>query len=271
MRIQQSRTRVPLQYVGVSGAMAASAIFQMVSTTQGAVLAPVMTTAQKNAIASPTPFLVVADSTLGRLEYYNGAAWGGIGAGSSAGNVSLQAATPGTVQTGHINVSGTVMAGAFSGPLTGNASSATLWGTYAAITGPTQARTITFADADQTVANLTGTQTLTNKRINPRLDTVASSATPTPNGDTTDFYYITALAEAATFGAPTGTPVEGQRLIIRIKDNATARALAWNAIYRAGTDVVLPTTTVISKTMYCNFIYNATDTKWDFTGLAGGF
>ncbi len=168
-------------------------------------------------------------------------------------------------------MTGNVHATTFIGALTGNASTATKWGAYAAIAGPTQARTITFADADQTVANLTGTQTLTNKRINPRLDTVASSATPTPNGDTTDFYYITALAEAATFGAPTGTPVEGQRLLIRIKDNATARALAWNAIYRAGTDVVLPTTTVISKTMYCNFIYNAADTKWDFTGTAGGF
>lgn len=34
--------------------------------------------------------------------------------------VKLQAATPGTPQTGHINVSGTVIAGGFSGPLTGN-------------------------------------------------------------------------------------------------------------------------------------------------------
>ena len=34
--------------------------------------------------------------------------------------VSLQAATPGSAQTGHVNVSGTVIAGGFSGPLTGN-------------------------------------------------------------------------------------------------------------------------------------------------------
>jgi hypothetical protein len=100
-----------------------------------------------------------------------------------------------------------------------------------------------------------------NKKVNTA--TVASSATPTPNMDITDEYTITALAEAATFGAPTGTLVNGRKLIIRIKDNGTARVLNWNAIYRAGTDVALPTTTVISKTMYCGFIYNSTDIKWD--------
>jgi len=100
-----------------------------------------------------------------------------------------------------------------------------------------------------------------------RTTTIASSATPTPNVDITDIYTITALAEAAAFGAPTGTPVNGQKLIIRIKDNATARALTWNAIYRAGTDVALPTTTVISKTLYCGFIYNSTDSKWDLIAV----
>ncbi len=124
MLIQLSRTRVPLQYVGVSGAMAASAIFQMVSTTQGAVLAPVMTTAQKNAIATPTTGLVVYDSNLGRLEYYNGAAWGAVG-GAVGTYVNLQATTPGTAQTGHINISGTVIATTFSGALSGTATNAT--------------------------------------------------------------------------------------------------------------------------------------------------
>ena len=113
------------------------------------------------------------------------------------------------------------------------------------------------------VIGTTDTQTLTNKRINPREITEASNATPTPNSDTTDIHTITALAEAATFGAPTGTPVQGQKLIIRIKDNATARALDWNAIYRASSDLALPTTTVSSKTLYCGFIYNSTDSKWD--------
>ena len=121
------------------------------------------------------------------------------------------------------------------------------------------------------IVGKTTTQTLTNKRITKREVTIASSATPTPNSDITDIYTITALAEAATFGAPTGTPTQGQTLLIRIKDNATARALSWNAIYRAGTDLALPTTTVLSKTMYVGFIYNITDTKWDLMMVTGGF
>jgi hypothetical protein len=111
------------------------------------------------------------------------------------------------------------------------------------------------------------TVTLTNKRINPRVTSVASSATPTPNIANEDIYILTALAEAATFGAPTGTPVQGQKLIIRIKDNASARALGWNGVYRASTDLALPTTTVISKTMYLGFIYNATDNKFDLLAV----
>ena len=99
-----------------------------------------------------------------------------------------------------------------------------------------------------------------------RVTSITSSATPAPDVDTTDLYLITALAEAAVFGVPTGTPVQGQKLIIRIKDNATAHALSWNAIYRViGT--TLPLTTVISKTLYLGFIYNSTDTKWDLLAV----
>ncbi len=102
-----------------------------------------------------------------------------------------------------------------------------------------------------------------------RPGTIASSATPTPDIDTVDVYTVTALAETATFGAPTGTETNGQRLIIRIEDNGTARVLAWNAAYRAGTDVALPLTTVLGKVMYCGFIWNSTDSKWDLIAVTG--
>lgn len=117
------------------------------------------------------------------------------------------------------------------------------------------------------VATNAGTQTLTNKRVTPRVSTTASSATPTPNADTDDQYQVTALAEAATFGAPTGTPTNGQKLTIRIEDNGTARALGFNAAYRAGADISLPTTTVLGKVMYLGFIWNSTDSIWDLVAL----
>ncbi len=107
-----------------------------------------------------------------------------------------------------------------------------------------------------------------------RVTSEASNATPTPNADTTDVHIITAQAAAATFGAPTGTSTQGQMLIVRIKDNGTARALSWNSGaggYRASSDLALPTTTTVSKTLYCGFMYNATDSKWDLLAKLDNF
>lgn len=113
-------------------------------------------------------------------------------------------------------------------------------------------------------ATLTGAETLTNKRIQPRVGTVASSATPAISTDTVDVFTITALAAAITSMSSglTGTPVEGQRIVLRIKDNGTARAIAWGASWRA-VGVTLPTTTVANKTTYVGAAYNAADSVWD--------
>lgn len=113
----------------------------------------------------------------------------------------------------------------------------------------------------------TGAQNLINKRITPRTTVTSSSSTPTPDISTTDLYILSALAVNATFGAPTGNPVAGEKLMIRIKDNGTARTLGYNAIYRA-IGITLPTTTVINKTLYLGMIYNNIDTKWDVIAVA---
>jgi hypothetical protein len=104
-------------------------------------------------------------------------------------------------------------------------------------------------------------------RIVPRVVTITTNVTPTPNGDTTDQYEITAQSTSATFGAPTGTLYAGQKLTIRITDNGTGQALSWNAIYRA-IGVVLPFETVANKTIYVGCIYNATVTKWDVIAVS---
>lgn len=104
-----------------------------------------------------------------------------------------------------------------------------------------------------------------------RVNTITSSSTPSPDADTTDLFTVTALAAAATFAAPSGTPADGQKLMVRIKDNGTAQTLAWNSIYRSSTDVALPTTTTISKTMYVGFQYNGADSKWDCLAVNDGF
>ena len=117
------------------------------------------------------------------------------------------------------------------------------------------------------VVGTSDTQTLTNKRITQRVFSTNTATTPAPDSDNYDVVAITALASAAAWSAPSGTPTHGQKLIIRIKDDGTARALTYNAIYRA-VGATLPTTTVISKTLYLGFIYNSTDTKWDLVAVS---
>lgn len=100
----------------------------------------------------------------------------------------------------------------------------------------------------------------------PNVQAVASAATVTPTAGN-DMVVITAQAAALTLANPTGTWLQGQGCVIRIKDNATARAITYGTNYRA-VGVVRPTTTVISKTLYIGIIYNATDTKWDIVSVA---
>lgn len=104
---------------------------------------------------------------------------------------------------------------------------------------------------------------LAKRPLVPRVTSVASSATPTPDADTTDLYDLTALAAAAAFATPTGTPVNGQPLTIRIKDNGTARGLTYSAAYVAG-GVALPATTVLSKILTLSWLYNTANAlnKW---------
>jgi hypothetical protein len=117
-----------------------------------------------------------------------------------------------------------------------------------------------------TVVGNSDTQTLTNKRIDPRTSTSAATATLTPDISAFDQYNLTAQDQALTVAAPTGTPVDGNKLILRILDNGTARAITWNATYTViGT--TLPTTTTASKMLYVGCIYNSTNTRWDVVAV----
>ena len=116
--------------------------------------------------------------------------------------------------------------------------------------------------AGASIATYSGTETLTNKRIDPRVTSAASASTLTPDISASDVYAYTALAAGLTINAPTGTPVDGDKLMFRLLDNGTSRALTWNATYTV-IGVTLPTATTISKTTYVGCIYNANNTRWD--------
>lgn len=123
------------------------------------------------------------------------------------------------------------------------------------------------ANATGGFATIDGTATLTNKRINPRTSSTASTATLTPDISANDQYNLTAQAVGLTVAAPTGTPVDGNKLIIRILDNGTGQTISWNATYTV-IGVTLPTTTTANKMVYVGCIYNSTNTRWDVVAVA---
>jgi len=131
-----------------------------------------------------------------------------------------------------------------------------------------------YAKTSDITVTADSTTTFTNKRINPRIVTATSYTTDTGTAldvSTCDEFDVTAQAGALKLNNPGGTPVNGQKLIVRIKDNGTARALTYDTQFRASTDLSLPTTTVLSKTLYMGFVYNSADTKWDLLAVLNNF
>jgi hypothetical protein len=157
------------------------------------------------------------------------------------------------------------------GRATGTGTSNSIGGEFSAEGTTTNKYALKLLDGTQAIGKYLKCVTTDGKAnwgdvvVNPIVQTVASSATVTPVS-TNDLVTITAQAVGLTLANPTGTFVEGQALMIRIKDNGTARTIAFDTNYRA-IGITLPTTTVISKTLYLGIIYNSTDGKFDIVGL----
>lgn len=108
--------------------------------------------------------------------------------------------------------------------------------------------------------------TLSGKRIDSRIHVIASPTSPyIPDVSLYDQICITNLANALTFDAPIGSPVNGTKLLFRIA-STTAQTLSWNATYTV-IGVILPTTTTANKTIYVGCIYNADATRWDVVSV----
>lgn len=106
------------------------------------------------------------------------------------------------------------------------------------------------------------TRTLTNARITKRVQTVGLSPTPTISGDLYDQGNIYNLNTNMTSLIISGTPTDGQMMMVRIMDDGTARSLAFgSSIISSGTST-LPTTTVPSKVHHVGLIWDAAKSKW---------
>ena len=119
-----------------------------------------------------------------------------------------------------------------------------------------------------TIVGTSDTQTLTNKRVTPRVSTAISSATPTINTDNVDIYGLTAQAVNITSFTTnlTGTPTDGQKLWVYIVGTA-ARSITWGASFETST-ATLPTTTVTTNRLDIGFVWNAATSKWRCVGSA---
>ncbi len=147
-------------------------------------------------------------------------------------------------------------------------------------TGNTLTKATLTAGSGISVTNGSGSITLAASNVPgtsvsgqyaPRVSSAASPSSISLDIGSYDQYVVTALANSLSFPASTtGSPVNGNKIIIRIKDDGTARALSWTTSgagsFRA-IGVTLPTTTVVSKVLYVGCIYNSTESYWDVVAV----
>lgn len=96
---------------------------------------------------------------------------------------------------------------------------------------------------------------------------VTNPASLAPSITNFDNFAVIGQAQGLQILAPVGTLTDGRTIAIRVKDNGTARALAFDTIYRGSSEAPLPNATVVGKVTYMGFQYNGDDAKWDLLAL----
>jgi hypothetical protein len=107
-----------------------------------------------------------------------------------------------------------------------------------------------------------------SKLLNTMVQQATSESSISIDVDVMQIKAVSALGSAAGIPAPGGTPTNGQKLTIRIKDNGTARVLTWTTTaggFRAVNGAVLPLATLgtVSDVLIVDCMYNLTDNLWD--------
>lgn len=104
-------------------------------------------------------------------------------------------------------------------------------------------------------------------RTKPRISVAESTATLTPNIDTDNIYELSAQAQALTIANPTGTPNDGDVLIIRLKDNGATRAITYGDAYVNISGLDNLTATVAGKWHVIGALWNAGVSKWQIVSI----
>jgi hypothetical protein len=109
------------------------------------------------------------------------------------------------------------------------------------------------------IPTVSSTNTLTNKRITQRVANTTDNASAVIDIDSYDVYELNAVANNTTFST-TGTPTNGQKLLVRIKDAGVSKTLTWTGFTAIG--VSLPVSTTVSKWHYVGCTYNSAAAAW---------
>lgn len=247
------------------------------------------------------------NTSTSKLYVYDGSGWtamdGGGGSSALVAGTGISIASSIVSNTGVLSLTGTSnqvsvsqnsgnitlsLASVLNVDISGNAATATSAGAATSATTATSATNLlngttgnlvyqTNANQTSFVSNGSSGQVLTSAgnavptwQNRVRSATITSSNTITPNG-AVEHYTVTALASGSvTIAPPSGSPYDGQKLTLRMKDTGSARALTWTTTaggYRA-VGVTLPTTTIAGKVLYMGFIYNSQDGYWDAVSTA---
>lgn len=107
----------------------------------------------------------------------------------------------------------------------------------------------------------------------PRAVAIADGTSISINANTTDIatQANTQAAGTLTINAPSGTPINGQRLVLRLR-STNVQTFAWDAVFTGSTDLALPTASSGSSQYdYMGFLYNSTAAKWQMVAKVFGF
>lgn len=177
------------------------------------------------------------------------------GAASSTSNINIGSSNGGTttVNSPTISLGGTTGATTTGTIELGAASDTTLSRSSAGV----------LAVEGVVIPSISSTNTLTNKRVTPRVNAdTSNSATPTLNTDNFDVSVITGQTNNITSMTTnlSGTPTNGQLLRIALTAASGTPTVTWGASFEDST--VTAPTSISTTRVDVGFVWNAATSKW---------